>query len=124
MLPMLCLVLMTNPVPPPAVALPPVDNATIRRLVDGLRDGDPDVRQNLAAALARVGPAAIDPLAASLKDANADKRAGAAYALALHGDSAKAVIPTLLDLIMDENIDVRRQASFAISRIIPSRAGR
>ncbi len=96
------------------------DDAIIKRLVTALGDGDPDVRQNIALALAKIGSDSITPLSAALTDPNAERRAGAAYALGLIGESANAAIPSLLNLLDDVSVDVRRQASYAVSRIVPS----
>lgn len=109
----------------PVRAADPVrDDALVRRLIDALKDPDPDVRQNLAAALAKVGPAAVEPLVAALKDSLPERRAGAAYALGLIGTAAGTALPGLLDALDDKELDVRRQASFAISRVVPGGAAR
>jgi HEAT repeat protein len=98
--------------------LPP--DALVRRLIDALKDPDPDVRQNLAAALAKVGPAAVEPLTAALDDSLAERRAGAAYALGQMGTAARSALPKLLDALDDKDLDVRRQASYAVSRLVPT----
>jgi hypothetical protein len=104
--------------PPP---LPnPVGDDVLTRLVDGLDDRDFEVRQNLAAALARLGPRAVPPLRDALKGGTAYSRAGAAYALGLLGDAARPALGDLLDLLKDADTDVRRQASFALSRVVPA----
>jgi HEAT repeat protein len=56
---------------------------------------------------------------AALKGDNPERRAGAAYTLGLIGPPAKAALPALLNALKDETIDVRRQASYAVSRLIP-----
>ena len=98
---------------------PGVDETIVRRLIDGLKDPDPEVRQNLGAALAKVGTPAVEPLIAALKDSLSERRSGAAYALALIGPTARAALPALLDTLEDKDVEVRRQASYAISRLIP-----
>lgn len=100
------------------------DAALVRQLIEALKDPDPDVRGNLANALAKIGPASVEPLTAALKDGVAERRAAAAYTLALLGSDAKAALPTLLDLLKDDVVDVRRQASYAISKIVPTGGGR
>jgi len=102
-----------------APSQPPSEDV-VKRLVTALSDSDPDVRQHLASALAKIGSGSIAPLTAALKDSNADRRAGAAYALGLIGEASKAAMPNLLDLLDDANLDVRRQASYAVSRIVRS----
>lgn len=107
----------------PAVASPAPrdsDEVVVRKLIDALNDPDPEVRQNIALSLAKFGSAAVDPLTAALKDSSAERRSGAAYALALIGPPAKAALPALLDALGDKETDVRRQVSYAISRMIPS----
>lgn len=117
---MLPLVVVVSFWTPPAVApAPGVDGVIVRRLIDGLKDPDLDVRHNLAAALARIGPSAVEPLTAALKDEVPERRAGAAYALGLIGAPARAALPTLLDLLSDDDVGVRRQASLAVARIVP-----
>lgn len=103
-----------------SAADPVPQDALVRRLIDGLKDTDPDVRQNLAAALAKIGPTAVEPLTAALGDALAERRAGAAYALGQIGTPARSALPKLLDALDDKDLDVRRQASYAISRLVPS----
>jgi HEAT repeat protein len=104
-------------VSPPAA---PPEADTVRRLVAALKDADPEVRQNLAIALAKIGPAAVEPLVAALKDPLPERRAGAAAALGQIGAPARPALPALLDLLDDKELDVRRQVSHAIARLIPS----
>ena len=107
-------VLSADPVP---------DNEQIAAtLVDKLDDPDEEVRQNLAVALARLSPDSLPKLTLTLRDHSADRRAGAALALALVGPPARAALPDLLQALSDESSTVRRQASFAISRILPGRS--
>jgi HEAT repeat protein len=96
------------------------DPVLVRRLIEAMKDTDPDVRVNLAVALAKIGPAAVEPLVAALKDSLPERRAGAAQALGQIGAGAKAALPSLLDALDDTDRDVRRQASFAVSRIVPN----
>jgi HEAT repeat protein len=97
----------------------PTDDQVIATLIDALKDTDPDVRTNLSAALAKFGAVAVEPLVKALKDDSAGRRAGAAYALGQLGSQAKPALPQLLELLKDEQVEVRRQVSFAISRIVP-----
>ena len=112
------LVLSGQPLPPGG--FPDVDPAVVRRLIDALKDSDPEVRQNLAAALAKIGTPSVEPLISALKDGVPERRAGAAYALALIGQPARAALPALLGALDDKEIEVRRQASYAISRLVPT----
>jgi HEAT repeat protein len=101
---------------PPA----PTEGELIARLIASLRDPDPDVRANLAQALAKIGPTAVESLSDALADALPERRAGAATALGLMGTSAKGALPKLLELLDDKENEVRRQASQAIVRVLPS----
>ena len=104
-----------------ALAADPLPNdALVKRLIDALQDPDPDVRQNLAMALAKIGPAAVEPLTAALADPLAERRAGAAYALGQIGGPARSALPKLLDALDGKDVDVRRQVSHAVSRLVPT----
>jgi HEAT repeat protein len=107
----------------PTVVPAPADEALVRQLIDALKDADPDVRNNLATALAKIGPAAVEPLTAALKDRIPERRAGAAYTLGLLGGSGKSALPALLELLKDDEVIVRRQASYAISKMVPTGGG-
>ena len=98
------------------------DDALVARLIAALSDPDVDVRLNLAYALAKIGPPSVEPLIAALKDPNPECRAGAAYTLGLIGPAARAALPALLDTLADADVEVRRQASYAIGRMIPARS--
>jgi HEAT repeat protein len=102
----------------PAVAADPPPDALVRRLIDALKDSDPDVRQNLGTALAKIGPAAVEPLTEALGDSLPERRAGAAYALGQMGTAARPALAKLLDALDDKELDVRRQASYAVSRLV------
>lgn len=105
--------------PPPAIrTIPDADDHLVRRLIAALKDPDPEVRQNLAAALAKIGQASVEPLIGALKDPIPERRAGAAYTLALLGPVARPALPTLLDTLGDPQLEVRRNVSYAISRLV------
>ena len=106
-------------VAPPAERRPALDDGTVRRLIDALKDPDFEVRQNLGAALAKTGPRVVPLLREALKDKLVERRSGAAYALGLLGDTARPALPELLDALNDPDTDVRRQASYAIARVVP-----
>jgi HEAT repeat protein len=101
-------------------AEPVANDVLVKRLIAALQDPDPDVRQNLASALAKIGPAAVEALTAALADDLPERRAGAAYALGHIGSPARSALPKLLDALDDKELDVRRQASYAVSRLVPS----
>ena len=105
---------------PPAERRPALDDDTVRRLIDALKDTDFEVRQNLGAALAKAGPRTVPLLREALKDKLVERRSGAAYALGLLGDAARPALPELLDALNDPDTDVRRQASYAIVRVVPA----
>ena len=98
----------------------PTEGELIGRLIASLRDSDADVWANLAQALAKIGPTAVESLSDALADALPERRAGAAAALGLMGTSAKAALPKLLELPDDKETEVRRQASQAIVRVLPT----
>jgi HEAT repeat protein len=97
---------------------PVPENVLVRRLIVALKDSDTDVRQNLASTLAKIGTPSVEPLIAALTDPLPERRAGAAYALGLIGTPAKSALPQLLDKLDDSDRDVRRQAAYAINRMI------
>lgn len=96
----------------------PDDAVIVTRLVEALKDSDVEVRQNLGAALAKLSADAVGPLTAALKDPNPARRAGAAYALGLIGEPAAAALPGLLDALTDADLEVRRQASQSVGRVL------
>ena len=105
----------------PAAAPPALgDRDLALRLIAALNDPDPDVRANLSQALAKIGPAAVEPLVEALANSVPERRAGAAAALGLLGPVAKSALPQLLNLLDDKETEVRRQASQAIVRVLPS----
>jgi HEAT repeat protein len=103
-----------------AVAAQDPDDAIVRRLIGSLKDPDPEVRQNLALALAKIGPPSVEPLVVALTDPLPERRSAAAYALALIGPPARSALPALLTALDDKDVDVRRQASYAVSRLVPA----
>jgi HEAT repeat protein len=111
-------------VPLQASGAEPTESQLATRLIEALVDDDPDIRQNLSAALVKLGPVATPLLIDVLKSPTAPRqqRAGAAYVLGQIGPAARSAIPVLLDALKDPDRDVRRQASYAVSRLIPNRA--
>ena len=109
------------PAPPDEVRRPgPLDDEVVRQLVEALKDPDFEVRQNLGAALAKTGGRVVPLLRDALKGKLAERRSGAAYALGLLGEASRPALPELLDALNDADTDVRRQASFAIARVVPA----
>lgn len=101
------------------VSAPAPEDPTVRRLVEALKDTDFEVRQNVAAALAKAGRQAVEPLREALKDRSVERRAGAAYTLGLLGEAGRPALAELLDALSDPEVEVRRQVSFAIGRVMP-----
>jgi hypothetical protein len=90
----------------------------IAALIEALDDEDIEVRINLANALARIGEKTTQPLIDALKHPNKERRAGAAYALAQLRPAPQDAVPALLAALKDKEEIVRRQASYALSRIV------
>ena len=107
-----------SPAADPGTAAGSAAEETIAKLVDALDDPDEEVRRNLSIALSRLSPECVPRLTLTLRDHSANRRAGAALALALIGPPAKTSLPDLLNALSDESPDVRRQVSFAISRVV------
>jgi HEAT repeat protein len=91
---------------------------TIAAVIKALDDEDPEIRQNLAIALAKLSPESIDPLCRALRDPSPRRRAGAALALGLIGTAAGSALTSLVESLPDSDREVRRQVSFAISQIV------
>jgi HEAT repeat protein len=90
-----------------------------------LKDGNADVRNTSAAALAGYGPAArgaAGALAAAVKDkdADADLRALAIGALvAIGADARKEALPALVAALVTEDVSVRRATAHALGQFAP-----
>jgi len=91
---------------------------TIAALVEALDDDDGEVRANIAMALANLGPAAVTPLIVALEDSNPRRRGGAAQAIGQIRPPVGMAVTPLLRAMKDKDDDVRRQVSYALSRII------
>lgn len=102
---------------PPKEPSPISTEVLLVPLLEALADTDIETRQNVALTLANLGSPAVAPLIETLKDRNAVRRAGAAYALAQLGPTAKAAVPALVKALKDDDINVRRQAAYALQRI-------
>jgi len=102
-------------------AAPPLGDRDLAvRLIAALNDPDPDVRANLSQALAKIGPTAVEPLLEALANSVPERHAEAAAVLGFLGPVAKSALPQLLNLLDDKETEVRRQASQAIIRVLPS----
>lgn len=96
----------------------PSKEALIPALIENLDDMDDLVRQNIAVALANLGEAAVPSLIDALSHPKAERRKGAAMALSQVRPAATSAIPALLNTMKDKDDLVRRQASYALSRIV------
>jgi HEAT repeat protein len=94
------------------------DPELIAGLIAALDDPDGEVRQNVALTLANLGEEAVPALLTALTDPKPNRRAGAASALGYIRPSAKSAIPALMDALKDRDEGVRRQASYALSRMV------
>lgn len=101
-----------------AQAEPARGEQLIATLVESLGDPDAEVRVNVATALANLGEVAVPALVETLAHPRAERRVGAALALGRMGPEAKAAIPALLKALKDKEDVVRREASYALSRIV------
>lgn len=90
----------------------------IAALVAALDDQDYEVRKNIASALGNLGEVAVPRLINALGHAKKERRMGAAMALGQVRPQASAAIPALLKLLKDADEGVRRDASYALSRIV------
>jgi HEAT repeat protein len=93
------------------------DEASLRTLLDALKDKDRDVRCEAVLALGQMGNLqAVNPLIETLENGYRDVRAAAASALGELGDT-KAVDALQTALIEDENAEVRTASAQALARL-------
>ncbi len=95
-------------------------------LIRALNDCDETVRVHVIVALGRIGPA-DGSFATVLKiiadqDPSADFRIWAIRALGLIGAKSNNVVPTLLKMLDDANVDIRNAAAYSLGEIRPTRA--
>ena len=92
----------------------------IPTLITALGDEDPDVRRNVAHALAHIGRPAVGPLLEVLKDKDKSKasQANAAYVLGKIGSQAGEALPALTKALKGSDRELRRRAAFAIAHIV------
>jgi HEAT repeat protein len=105
-----------QPPEPPKLPVPDL----VKALIDTLKDADGEVRIYAGNALAAIGQPAVESLTTTLSDPNRDARAAAAYALGQMGADAAPATTALVKSLKDSEIDVRRQAAQALSRIVLS----
>ncbi len=83
-----------------------------------LSDEDPGVRTFAAEALGNIGnPIAIDALINSFNDKDEFVRKYSALAIGKFGEDARFAVPTLMNLVMSEEVDISAAAAFSLSKI-------
>jgi HEAT repeat protein len=91
----------------------------IRDLIEALKDPDAVVRDNAVDALAGQYPGrVVDPLIGTLGDPDANARRLAADTLARIGSGTDSAWPSLINLLKDENAEVRKAANAALRRLL------
>lgn len=103
---------------PKSTEEPLKDDGLIVLLIECLDDGDGEVRQNIAVALGHLGSRTVPRLIAALSHESPERRMGAAQALGHVRPPARSAIPALLKAMKDSDESVRRQVSYALSRIV------
>jgi hypothetical protein len=107
-----------TPAPARAADAPVKNDELIAALIEALGDPNGEVRLNVATALANLGDAAVPSLIESLGSASPLRRAGAATSLSRVYPPAQAAVPALLKAMKDKDDLVRREVSYALSRIV------
>ena len=91
----------------------------IKDLIESLKDPDAVVRDNAVDALAVQHPGdVVGPLTRALRDQDSNSRRRAADTLARIGRDTESAWPTLIELLKDENDQVRKAASAALRRLL------
>ena len=85
-------------------------------LMDALRDADLDVCLATAEALGCLGPAALPGLINAVRDESKFARRAAIQTLGGLGPAALPALPTLLEALLSEDLDVRWTAFDSITR--------
>jgi HEAT repeat protein len=97
----------------------PNTTAAIPALIEALKDPDPFVRDNSVDALAVMHPGdVVGPLTRALRDPDANARRRAADTLARVGRETEGAWPGLIELLKDENAEVRKAATAALRRLL------
>jgi serine/threonine-protein kinase len=105
---------------PTAETTPPLSDAALQRLLDGLAAADAATRVRSAEGLGRLGPAARPAVAAlieALKDKDKLVRSESARALGRIGPEAKQAVPALTVAARDAEPIVSREATEALRKI-------
>lgn len=82
-----------------------------------INDPDSRVRREAVAAMPAHEERTLGPLAAALEDSHAETRQHAARALGAMGSLAAPAVPSLVDLLGNENSTCRSEAALALGRI-------
>ena len=94
-------------------------------LIRALNDRDGTVRVHVIVALGRIGPAdgSVSTVLKTIaeQDPSADFRIWATRALGLIGAKSSIVVPTLLLMLDDANVDIRNAAAYQLGTIRPTR---
>jgi HEAT repeat protein len=95
-------------------------SSAMAALVAALRDRDSYVRAVAAAALASIGPAGPDALPPLCDMLSGGERVPALRALARYGDEAAPAIPRVIELLGDDDSEVRWNAARTLGKIGPT----
>jgi HEAT repeat protein len=100
----------------------PNTTSAIPALIESLKDPDPFVRDNAVDALAVMHPGDVVPsLIRALRDPNPNARRRGADTLARIGRETQDAWPGLIELLKDENEEVRKAATIALRRLLIGR---
>src|SRR5262245_61526156 len=88
----------------------------VRKLLEGLKSADPEVRAKAVQAFAdaevgAAGKEAVPALVTALKDKDPKVRGWAVMAIDSIGPTAKGAVPALTEALKDKDADVRRHAA-------------
>lgn len=126
-------------VPPPGYYLPPQPNLVIQPqeavpnrelaplvpvLIEALNDPDATVRGNAEDALAGLGQLALPKVKELLEGTNKKLRVAGAKVLgkmAIKGHRYADMLPPLVKGLKDEDVELRREASFALAQMVAGR---
>jgi hypothetical protein len=89
----------------------------IESLISQLADTDLNVRTQAVKILSEIGEPAVPPLIAALRDEHESVQMSAATALGKIGEPAKAAVPALVEALDDKSAKVRGWATWALGRI-------
>jgi HEAT repeat protein len=90
----------------------------VHALLEVLKDEDVEARRQAASALVQFGLVAVPALIEALKDKDVVARRQAAYALGRIGPEAKAAVPALKSMRLNDSLNfVRQSADSALKKI-------